>query len=69
MTQRAATAGRPNARRLRIHRSSRRIAALIRSLGGLPEPCDFGPPPPGQVAAIVTGTGPTLRALDAEAGL
>jgi hypothetical protein len=39
-------------------------AALIRSLGGLPQPCDFGPPPPELVDAIVTGTSPTLRALE-----
>ena len=39
-------------------------AARIRSLGGLPQPCDFGPPPPELVDAIVTGTSPTLRALE-----
>ncbi len=38
-------------------------AARIRALGGLPQPCDFGPPPPELVDAIVTGTSPTLRAL------
>ena len=38
-------------------------AARIRALG-LPQPCDFGPPPPELVDAIVTGTGPTLRALE-----
>ena len=42
-----------------------RRAALIRSLGGLPAKCDFGPPRPALVRAIVTGTTPTLRALDA----
>jgi len=40
-------------------------AALIRSLGGLPPKCDFRPPPPGVVHAIVTGATPILRALDA----
>jgi hypothetical protein len=44
-----------------------RRAALIRSLGGLPDRCDFGPPEPDLVRAIVTGTSATLRALDAEA--
>jgi hypothetical protein len=43
-----------------------RRAARIRALGGLPEPCDFGPPEPALVRAIVTGTSPTLRALDLE---
>ena len=43
-----------------------RRAARIRALGGLPEPCDFGPPEPELVHAIVTGTSPTLRALDLE---
>ncbi len=41
-----------------------RRAALIRSLGGLPATCDFGPPSPELVHSIVTGTSPTLRALD-----
>jgi hypothetical protein len=41
-----------------------RRAARIRALGGLPEPCDFGPPEPALVHAIVTGTSPALRALD-----
>jgi hypothetical protein len=41
-----------------------RRAALIRSLGGLPDRLDFGPPAPALVHAIVTGTSPTLRALD-----
>jgi hypothetical protein len=45
-----------------------RRAALIRSLGGLPPRCDFGPPEPELVQAIVTGISPTLRALDAPAG-
>jgi hypothetical protein len=44
-----------------------RRAALIRSLGGLPDKCDFGPPSPELVAAIVTGTSPPLRALDTQA--
>jgi hypothetical protein len=39
-------------------------AARIRALGGLPQPCGFGPPPPELVDAIVTGTSPTLRALE-----
>jgi len=39
-------------------------AARIRALGGLPRPCDFGPPSPELVHAIVTGTSPILRALD-----
>lgn len=41
-----------------------RRAALIRSLGRLPEPCNFGPPPPELVEAIVTGTSPILLELD-----
>ena len=44
-----------------------RRAALIRSLGGLPARCDFGPPSSDLVHAIVTGTSPTLRALDCPA--
>ena len=44
-----------------------RRAALIRSLGALPDRCDFGPPKPDLVRAIVTGTSVTLRALDTEA--
>jgi hypothetical protein len=44
-----------------------RRAALIRGLGGLPAKLDFGPPEPELVAAIVAGTGPNLRALDAQA--
>jgi hypothetical protein len=43
-----------------------RRAARIRALGGLPQPCDFGPPSPELVHAIVTGTSPTLLALDRE---
>lgn len=39
-------------------------AALIRSLGGLPQPCTFGRPEPALVQAIVTGTSPTLLELD-----
>jgi hypothetical protein len=42
-----------------------RRAALIRSLGGLPARCDFGPPSPELLQAIVTGTSPHLIALDA----
>jgi hypothetical protein len=41
-----------------------RRAARIRAIGGLPQPCDFGPPPPELVHAVVTGTTPTLRALE-----
>jgi hypothetical protein len=41
-----------------------RRAARIRSLGRLPEPCDFGPPSQELVQAIVTGTSPALRDLD-----
>jgi hypothetical protein len=44
-----------------------RRAALIRSAGRLPDKCDFGPPAPELVHAIVTGTAPTLRALDVQA--
>ena len=43
-----------------------RRAKLIRRLGRLPDKLDFGPPPPEVVRAIVTGTSPQLRALDAE---
>ena len=39
-------------------------AALIRSLGGLPQPCTFGRPEPALVQAIITGTSPTLLELD-----
>lgn len=41
-----------------------RRAALIRSSRGLPVKLDFGPPTPELVHAIVTGSSPTLRALD-----
>jgi hypothetical protein len=41
-----------------------RRARLIRRLGGLPDDCDFGPPEPELVQAIVAGTSPELRALD-----
>ena len=41
-----------------------RRAVVIRAQGGLPEPCDFGPPRPELVHAIATGNSPTLRALD-----
>jgi len=44
-----------------------RRAALILTLGGLPPSYDFGPPPPELVHALVTGTTPTLRALDTPA--
>jgi hypothetical protein len=44
-----------------------RRAALIRSLGGLPARCDFGPPEPDLAHAIVSSTSPILRALDAPA--
>jgi hypothetical protein len=40
-------------------------ARQIRRLGRLPKPCSFGPPEKDIVRAIVTGTGPNLRALDA----
>ena len=39
-------------------------AKQIRALGRLPDKLDFGPPSPELVRAIVTGTGPALRALD-----
>ena len=42
----------------------RKRAALIRSLGRLPDKLDVGPLPPEVVHAIVTGTTPILRALD-----
>ena len=42
-----------------------RRAQLIRRLGGLPSDCNFGPPEPELVQAIVTSTSPALRALDA----
>jgi hypothetical protein len=42
-------------------------AARIRALGELPDKLDFGPPSPELVDAIVTGTGPILRALDTQA--
>jgi hypothetical protein len=44
-----------------------RRALLIRQRGGPPPGCDFGPPDPLLVRAIVTGNSPTLRALDAPA--
>lgn len=40
-------------------------AARIRAARGLPQPLTFGPPEPELVAAIVHGTSPVLRALDA----
>jgi hypothetical protein len=42
-------------------------ARLIRRYGGLPPDCTFGPPDDELVQAIVTGTSPTLRALDGPA--
>jgi hypothetical protein len=42
-------------------------ARLIRKYGGLPPDCTFGPPDDELVHAIVTGTSPTLRALDGPA--
>jgi hypothetical protein len=44
-----------------------RRAAQIRASRGLPPRCDFGPPSPELVHAIVTGDSPTLRALDSPA--
>jgi len=44
-----------------------RRAELIRRLGGLPYDCNFGPPEPELVRAIVTGTSPALRELDSPA--
>jgi len=42
-------------------------AARIRANRGLPQKLDFGPPSPELVHAIVTGSSPILRALDAQA--
>jgi hypothetical protein len=42
-------------------------ARAIRRCGGLPPGCDFGPPDDDLVRAIVTGTSPTLLALDGPA--
>jgi len=42
----------------------RKRAALIRTLGRLPDKLDFGPMSPELVRAIVTGTSAVLRALD-----
>jgi len=39
-------------------------AKLIRQLGGLPKQCDFGPPEPELLRAIVCGVTPELVALD-----
>ena len=44
-----------------------RRARLIRRHGGLPPDCDFGPPDPELVHAIVAGTSPVLRAADRDA--
>jgi hypothetical protein len=41
-----------------------RRAALIRHHGGVPPNCDFIPPEPDLVRAIVASTSPILRALD-----
>jgi hypothetical protein len=41
-----------------------RRAWLLRKQGRVPDDCDFGPPEPELVHAIVTGTSPALRALD-----
>lgn len=46
-----------------------RRAALIRSLGRLPEPCRFGAPSSELVQAIVTGTSPILLELDTQPDL
>jgi hypothetical protein len=45
-------------------RSHRKRAALIRTLGHLPDKLDFGPLSPQLVAAIVSGSSPVLRSLD-----
>jgi hypothetical protein len=45
----------------------RKRAALIRSLGRLPDRIDCGPMSPGLIREIVTGTSPILRSLDAKA--
>ncbi len=45
---------------------ARDLAAEV-ELRGLPDNPDFGPPDPDLIHAIVTGTTPELRALDAEA--
>jgi hypothetical protein len=44
-----------------------RQAALIRSHGGVPPGCNFAPPRPELLHLIVTGSSPTLRALDSPA--
>ena len=44
----------------------RKRAALIRTLGRLPDKLDFGPMSPELVRAIVTGTSAVLRALDSK---
>jgi hypothetical protein len=41
-----------------------RRAAEIRRLGGMPSKPGYATPPPDLLHAIVTGTGPKLRALD-----
>jgi hypothetical protein len=45
----------------------RKRAALIRSLGRLPDRIDCGPMPQELIREIVTGTSPILRSLDAKA--
>jgi hypothetical protein len=42
-----------------------RRAQAIRRARGLPEGCDFGPPEPALVRAIVRGDSENLRAADA----
>jgi len=44
-------------------------ARLIRSHGGVPDDCDFGPPEPELVPFIVTGTSPALLAVDGKAAV
>ena len=41
-----------------------RRAALIRAHGGVQDDCGFGPPPPGLVRDIVTGSSPVLLEID-----
>ena len=45
-----------------------RRARLIRKLGGVPPDCDFGPPDPELVKAIINGTTTALRSSDKLAG-
>ena len=46
-----------------------RRARLIRSLGRLPDDCNFGPPEPAVVDALIRGSGPVFSALDAPAAV